>query len=105
MSNDHLWQNFFQRQVAGHIPFNSKFYIVDQPVQVGSGTGVQIVSPTEKQVEQARSAVKHKLKEQRPKLVKRRKIVKKKQKGGKKTKKKQPIKKRKATKKKVKRRI
>lgn len=92
MSSNQLWQSFFERQIAGNIPYNSKFYVVDQPVQVGGGIKVQLVSPTEQQVEQARSAVKRKLHDI-VKPVKRRKIVRRKkvQKGGKK----RPIKKRK----------
>lgn len=97
MPTDH-WQSFYERQAKGEIPYNREFYIIDQPVQVGSAATVQLVTPTEQQVEQARSAVKHKL-AAKPKVIAVKRRKKKVLKGGRK-----PIKKRKTEKKTIKRR-
>ena len=99
-SEDLRWLNFFERQANGEIPYNPQSYFIDAPVQEGSSQPVQLVTPTEQQVEMAKSQLKRNLakpksRDQRKKIIKKKKP----QKGGKKKatkgKKKQTTKKRK----------
>lgn len=84
-SDDLRWINFFERQGNGEIQYNPNSYFVDAPVQEGSSQPVQLVTPTEQQVEMAKSELKRTIKKIKPK----RKPIRRKpkpQKGGKKVK-------------------
>lgn len=92
--SDLVWQNFYERQARGEIPYEHEYYVVDRPVQEGSAS-VQLVTPTEQQVQQARAAVKNNIKKRVIRPVKKRKSNTKRRKIQKGGKRRQPIKKQK----------
>lgn len=60
-NEDQRWIDFYDKMGDGKIPYNSKFYLIDDYTspQEGCGTpSLQIVSPTQQQVEQARMQLK-----------------------------------------------
>ena len=61
-SEEQQWIKFYNKMAAGDIPYNPDLYFVDEkPVQEGCGASVQLVSPTEAQVNQARMQLKRKI--------------------------------------------
>ena len=64
-NEDKRWIDFYDKMGDGKIPYNSRFYVIDDypsPPQEGSGDPpVQFVSPTQQQVDQARLQLKRNL--------------------------------------------
>ena len=82
------WIEFYDRMADGKIPYNSNVYFVDDYIsQEGGASNVQLITPTQSQVQQARMQLKRKIVSKIPKrgLVIKRKMN---QKGGSKKKKK-----------------
>ena len=70
------WNIFFRKMAQGKIPHQPKFYCIDNHVtddeinQEGRGKvkpTIQLITPTQQQVEQAKAEVKRTLEEARPK--------------------------------------
>ena len=66
---DKLVDEFFSQQASGQIPYNPHFYVMNYANQEGGADTqppIQIVSPTEQMVAQAKSEVKRNLKRKHP---------------------------------------
>ena len=74
-SEDLRWINFYERQGNGDIPYNTQSYFIDPPME-GCAQPIQLVTPSEQQIEMAKSELRRKLSKPKPKV---RKIVKRKQ--------------------------
>lgn len=58
---DYKWIQFYERMANGDIPYNTSSYFIEGTTQEGSGP-LTLVTPTEQQVEMAKSQLKQNLK-------------------------------------------
>ena len=75
---DIKWIEFYQRMGKGEIPYNaSSYYIANTSQEGSSAPSIKLVTPTEQQIEMAKSQVKKQNTKKRKKQKPRKKRVKK----------------------------
>ena len=66
-NKDKMWETFYNNMAEGKIPYNAKMYNVEEygsapePLQEGNAAPVQLVTPTQMQVEQAKVQLKQRI--------------------------------------------
>ena len=70
---DNTWNNFYEKQAQGEVPYNSQFYLIDDIKPEVKDNPVQFVTPTAQQVEQAKTKMKKRVFTRPRKMTKKRK--------------------------------